>query len=248
MGKSRWRGIWEMFAALVFYDLVTTVVMMVWTDGAALAVQGMSALVTGAVLSFLYIRRKENGVRAMNRKGQMNHQQEWLSGWTEQADHQAEQESECIGICWRQANLRTIWQLLSLVAFLKFIHQRPDRPDEPKIHIPRLPPDRPGNCRAPARPPDFNSRSGNSLDRRADLPRLRLYRTPAFPFLLDRRRNFRLRLWPLPWKRGAGTLRSGDRPVFSMDHGKEKPPHSSMAGTCICKFNFRSERKCGKVK
>lgn len=116
MGKSRWRGIWEMFAALVFYDLVTTVVMMVWTDGAALAVQGMSALVTGAVLSFLYIRRKENGVRAMNRKGQMNHQQEWLSGWTEQADHQAEQESECIGICWRQANLRTIWQRLSLVA------------------------------------------------------------------------------------------------------------------------------------
>ena len=58
MGKSSWRGIWEMFAALVFYDLVTTVVMMVWTDGAALAAQGVSALVTGAVLSYLYIRKK----------------------------------------------------------------------------------------------------------------------------------------------------------------------------------------------
>ena len=49
MGKGSWRGIWEMFAALVFYDLVTTMVMIMWKDGEVLAVQCVSALVAGAV-------------------------------------------------------------------------------------------------------------------------------------------------------------------------------------------------------
>lgn len=81
MGKSSWRGIWEMFVALVFYDLVTTVVMMVWTDGAVLAVQGVSALATGAVLSALYIRKKkkENRGWAIKRKG---HVTPWTIGQT----------------------------------------------------------------------------------------------------------------------------------------------------------------------
>ena len=39
MGKGSWSGIWEMFAALVFYDLVTTMVMIMWKDGEVLAVQ-----------------------------------------------------------------------------------------------------------------------------------------------------------------------------------------------------------------
>ena len=66
MGKGSWRGIGEMLVTLVFYDLVTTVVMIVWKNGAALTVQGVSALVTGAVLSFFYIRKKkkEHVVRA----------------------------------------------------------------------------------------------------------------------------------------------------------------------------------------
>lgn len=138
MGKSSWRGIWEMFAALVFYDLVTTVVMMVWTDGAALAVQGASALVTGAVLSYLYIRKK-NGVLAISREMQMSYQQKRLSGWTEQVEHQKEQEfkqtkhqfkrldtlqeqeSERIGKCWRQVTSRMIGQIVSLVALGIFL-------------------------------------------------------------------------------------------------------------------------------
>lgn len=138
MGKSSWRGIWEMFAALVFYDLVTTVVMMVWTDGAALAAQGVSALVTGAVLSYLYIRKK-NGVLAISREMQMSYQQKRLSGWTEQVEHQKEQEfkqtkhqfkrldtlqeqeSERIGKCWRQVTSRMIGQIVSLVALGIFL-------------------------------------------------------------------------------------------------------------------------------
>ena len=44
MGKGSWRGIWEMFAALVFYDLVTTMVMIMWKDGEVLAVQCVSCL------------------------------------------------------------------------------------------------------------------------------------------------------------------------------------------------------------
>ena len=42
MGKGSWRGIWEMFAALVFYDLVTTMVMIMWKDGKVLTVQCVS--------------------------------------------------------------------------------------------------------------------------------------------------------------------------------------------------------------
>lgn len=127
-----------MFAALVFYDLVTTVVMMVWTDGAALAAQGVSALVTGAVLSYLYIRKK-NGVLAISREMQMSYQQKRLSGWTEQVEHQKEQEfkqtkhqfkrldtlqeqeSERIGKCWRQVTSRMIGQIVSLVALGIFL-------------------------------------------------------------------------------------------------------------------------------
>ena len=44
MGKGSWSGIWEMFAALVFYDLVTAMVMIMWKDGEVLAVQCVSAL------------------------------------------------------------------------------------------------------------------------------------------------------------------------------------------------------------
>ena len=59
MGKGSWSGIWEMFAALVFYDLVTTMVMIMWKDGEVLAVQCVSALVAGAVFLFFYIRKKK---------------------------------------------------------------------------------------------------------------------------------------------------------------------------------------------
>lgn len=134
MGKSSWRGIWEMLAALVFYDLVTTAVMMVWTDGAALAVQGASALVTGAVLSFLYIRKKkENRVLGVCQQAWPGSQQERLTAKAEQTDYQPGQEfgkkkhpmkqldipqkqdSEWISRCWRQVNLWTLWKILPLV-------------------------------------------------------------------------------------------------------------------------------------
>ena len=59
MEKGSWSGIWEMFAALVFYDLVTTMVMIMWKDGEVLAVQCVSALVAGAVFLFFYIRKKK---------------------------------------------------------------------------------------------------------------------------------------------------------------------------------------------
>ena len=59
MGKGSWRGIWEMFAALVFYDLVTTMVMIMWKDGKVLTVQCVSALVAGAAFMLLYIRKKK---------------------------------------------------------------------------------------------------------------------------------------------------------------------------------------------
>ena len=59
MGKGSWSGIWEMFAALVFYDLVTAMVMIMWKDGEVLAVQCVSALVAGAVFLFFYIRKKK---------------------------------------------------------------------------------------------------------------------------------------------------------------------------------------------
>ena len=59
MGKGSWSGIWEMFAALVFYDLVTTMVMIMWKDGEVLVVQCVSALVAGAVFLFFYIRKKK---------------------------------------------------------------------------------------------------------------------------------------------------------------------------------------------
>ena len=59
MGKGSWSGIWEMFAALVFYDLVRTMVMIMWKDGEVLAVQCVSALVAGAVFLFFYIRKKK---------------------------------------------------------------------------------------------------------------------------------------------------------------------------------------------
>ena len=59
MGKGSWRGIWEMFAALVFYDLVTTMVMIMLKDGKVLTVQCVSALVAGAAFMLLYIRKKK---------------------------------------------------------------------------------------------------------------------------------------------------------------------------------------------
>ena len=65
MGTGSWSGIWEMFAALVFYDLVTTIVMIMWKDGEVLAVQCVSALVAGAVFLFLYISKKKAEYRGV---------------------------------------------------------------------------------------------------------------------------------------------------------------------------------------
>ena len=48
-----------MFAALVFYDLVTTMVMIMLKDGKVLTVQCVSALVAGAAFMLLYIRKKK---------------------------------------------------------------------------------------------------------------------------------------------------------------------------------------------
>ena len=75
MGKGSWSGIWEMFAALVFYDLVTTMVMIMWKDGEVLAVQCVSALVAGAVFLFFYIRKKkaEHRGESVEKKVWKNH-------------------------------------------------------------------------------------------------------------------------------------------------------------------------------
>ena len=68
MGKGSWSGIWEMFAALVFYDLVTTMVMIMWKDGEVLAVQCVSALVAGAVFLFFYIRKQNRGESQLKKR------------------------------------------------------------------------------------------------------------------------------------------------------------------------------------
>ena len=184
MGKGSWSGIWEMFAALVFYDLVTTMVMIMWKDGEVLAVQCVSALVAGAVFLFFYIRKKK-----------------------------AEQRGEPVEKkVWK--NHLSCFQIISLAMFgIVLSHQRPDRSDSFKIHIPRLPSDRPGNRRTSLMASDPGSGSGDSMDRRTDFPGLWFLTAAAISFLLDSHRDFDTRFRCLSWKCGTGPLCSCDRSV-----------------------------------
>ena len=80
------------------------------------------------------------------------------------------------------------------------VHQRPDRSDSFKIHIPRLPSDRPGNRRTSLMASDPGSGSGDSMDRRTDLPGLWFLTAAAISFLLDSRRDFGTCFRCLSWK------------------------------------------------
>ena len=95
---------------------------------------------------------------------------------------------------------------------------------------------------------DSGSGSGDSMDRRTDFPGLWFLTAAAISFLLDSRRDFGTCFRCLSWKCGTGPLCSCDRSVSCLGHGKERLYYRPMAGTRICKFNFRSGWKCGKVK